>query len=335
MRGKPTMNEQYPMIQNIVKFFGWIAAITAGVSALLSVSGFMLLQSHAHLLGVSRVFHHSVEDYLYQGGNFFITTLFWALPVSIIGNMYIWFAAGIIALYLLGKRFTWFDDITQRLHTQEALQQAWVRWVAILAAAILFLLFINHIIPPSNAQDLLFAARHHLEVVKRATPQETEMLKNQYPLSMLYVILSALILWFITRIHHDPEKKSSAALLYVYDRLTGKTSEQQVTEKTSKPQIDLFSALGRLFLYLLFLVQLVLLPVQYGKTVYPNTFHRVSNLILDQNLQGQIPQSQNIYLLNERGDELVLYFGDTQEVSLVKKGNILNIVLKSRENIFR
>ncbi len=228
-----TMGEQHQIIQNIVKFFGWIAAITAGVSALLSVTGFMLLQSHAHLLGVSRVFHHTVEDYLYQGGNFFITTLFWALPVAIIGNIYIWFAAGIIALYLLGKRFTWFDDITQRLHTQEALQQAWVRWVAILAAAILFLLFINHIIPPSNAQDLLFAARHHPEVVKRATPQETEMLKNQYLLSMLYVILSALILWFITRIHRDPAKKTSTPLLYVYDRLTGKTAEHQVTEKTS------------------------------------------------------------------------------------------------------
>ena len=93
---------------------------------------------------------------------------------------------------------------------------------------------------------------------------------------MLYVTLSVLILWFITRIHRDPENKSSEPLLYVYDRISGKTSEHQVPEKTSKPQIDLFSALGRLFLYLLFLVQLALLPVQYGKTVYPNTFHRVS-----------------------------------------------------------
>lgn len=256
------------MVQNIVKFFGWIATITAGVSALLSVTGFMLLQSHAHLLGVSRVFHHTVEDYLYQGGNFFITTLFWALPVAIIGNIYVRIAAGIIAVYLLGKRLKWFGDITQSLNTQEALQQAWVHWVAILAAALLFLLFINHITPPSSAQDLLFAARQHPEVVKRATPEETEMLKNQYLLSMLYVILSALILWFVNRIHCDPAKKSSAALLYVYDRLTGKTSEHQVAEKTSKPQTELFSALGPLFLYLLFLVQLALLPAQYGKTVY-------------------------------------------------------------------
>ncbi len=330
-----TMGEQHQIIQNIVKFFGWIAAITAGVSALLSVTGFMLLQSHAHLLGVSRVFHHTVEDYLYQGGNFFITTLFWALPVAIIGNIYIWFAAGIIALYLLGKRFTWFDDITQRLHTQEALQQAWVRWVAILAAAILFLLFINHIIPPSNAQDLLFAARHHPEVVKRATPQETEMLKNQYLLSMLYVILSALILWFITRIHRDPAKKTSTPLLYVYDRLTGKTAEHQVTEKTSGPHTELFSAIGRLFLSLLFLVQLVVLPVQYGKTLYPNTFHRISHLVFDETLQGQISQSKNMYLLNERSGEYVFYFSDTQEVSLVKKANVLNIAITSRGNIFR
>ncbi|MDY0093758.1 MAG: hypothetical protein RBT80_13770 [Candidatus Vecturithrix sp.] len=329
------MSEQHQIIQNIVKFFGWIAAITAGVSALLSVTGFLLLQSHAHLLGVSRVFHHTVEDYLYQGGNFFITTLFWALPVAIIGNIYIWIAAGLIVIYLLGKRFQWVGDITQRLHTQKALQQAWVGWVAILAAAILFLLFINHIIPPSSAQDLLFAARHHSEVLKRATPEETEILKNQYLLSLLYVNLSALILWIITRIHRDPENKSPAALLYVYDRLTGKTSEHQVPENTSKPQAELFSALGRLFLYLLFLVQLALLPIQYGKTVYPNTFHRVSNLILDENLQGKIPQSQNIYLLNERGDELILYFGDTQEVSLVKKANVVNIAIKARENIFQ
>lgn len=328
------MSEQHQMIQNIGKFFGWIAGITAGVSALLSVAGFMLLQSHAHLLGVSRVFHHTIENYLYQGGNFFITTLFWALPVSIIGNKYIWTIAGIIVLYLLVKRLGLFGNINQRLNTQETFRQPWVRWVVIVAAAILFIIFINHILPPSDAQDLLFAPSGHPEIAKRTTPDAIKALKNQYVSSVLYVLLSALILWGINRIHQHPEKKSSSALLYVYDRLSAKYEEHSVEEKTQEPKGKLFSAVGHLFLYLLFIVQLVLLPVQYGKAVYPNTFHRVSNLTLDENLQGKIPQSRNIYLLNERDEEFVLYLGDTQEVSLVKEANLLNIAIKARENIF-
>jgi len=321
-------------IGKIATFFGWIAGITAGVSALLSVAGFMLLKSHAHLLGLSGLFHHSVQDYLYQGGNFCISTLFWALPASIFGNIYVRILVVIIALYLLGKRLGLLTNITQRLNATETFQQPWVRWVAIIAAASLFILFINEILPSPDAQDLLFATSRHPEIAKRTTPDAITALKNQYLFSILYVLISAIILWSINRIHRDPEKKSSSALLYVYDRLTGKADEHHVEDKPPEKKGDLLSALGRLFLYLLFLVQLALLPIQYGKTVYPNTFHRVSNLILDEKLQGRISQSKNIYLLNERDDELVFYFGDTQEVSLVKKDKILNIALKSQENIF-
>jgi hypothetical protein len=230
-----------------------------------------------------------------------------------------------------------FGNIAQRLmNTQETFQQSWVRWAALIAAVILFVIVcINHELSLIGAKDLLFATSSHPEIAKRATEGALKTLEGQYVTSVLYVILSALVLWFINHIHQDPKKKSSSALLYVYDRFTEKATGYQVEEKAPKPQGELFSALGRLTLYLLFLVQLVLLPVQYGKTVSPNMFHRVSSLILDEKLQGKIPQSENIYLLNERDNELVLYFGDTQEVSLVKKDNILNIALKSRENIFR
>ena len=321
------MSEQYQVIQKFGKFFGWIAGVTAGVSVLLSIAGFMLLQSHAHLLGVSGVFHHTVEDYLYQGGNFFIATLFWALPASIIVNSYIWIAAGIIAIYLLGRRLQWFGDLTQRLNMHEAFQQSWVQWIAIIAAVLLFwLIFINHELSLVEVNDLLFVG--HSEITNRVT------LEGQYATSVLYIILSALILWGINRIYRDPEKKFSGLLLSVYNRLTEQTTKDQVEEKASAPKGELTSVFGRLFLYLLFLVQLVLLPVQYGKTVYPNSFHQVSNLVLDDKYQGTIPRSENIYFLNERDEELILYFSDTQEVLLLKKESILNITLKARKNPF-
>ena len=224
----------------ISKFFGWIAGILAGVSAMLSVAGFMLLKSHAHLLGLSGVFHHSVQDYLYQGGNFFISTLFWALPVSIFGNTYIRILAAIVALYLLGRRIGLFTSIIQRLNASETFQQPWVRWIIILAAAILFIMFINAILPPPEAKDLLFATGRHPEIAKRPTPDAITALKNQYILSILYVLISAFILWGINRIHYDPEKKSSSTLLYVCSWLTGISSEHQSQEKPPKHRTNCF-----------------------------------------------------------------------------------------------
>lgn len=299
--------QQFKPVDAIVKFLVGIAGIAAGVSALLSVSGFLLLRSHANMLGISSVLHHSVGDYLYEGGVFFISALLWALPASIIGNIYGWIGMGIIAVYLLGKRFRVVADLygrtTKFLKLRETFQYAWIRWVYIVFAVFILLLFIGQMLPSSEAKDLLFPAGSQQEIAKRVNEKAIEGLKNQYVDTVLYVVLSGIILWGIHRIHKDAEEK--------------------------------LSSIGRLFLYLLFVIQLVLLPVNYGQTVYSSDFHKVTELILDNNLQGKFPRSENIWLLNKNDSEFVFYSGDTQEVFLVQKRHVLNIAAKERANIFR
>ncbi len=144
------MSEQQKLapeiIGKITKFFGWIAGITAGISAILSVTGYVVLQSHAHLLGISRIYHHTAGDYFYAGGNFFINTLLCFLSASIIGNIYTWIVAAGIGLYFFGKRRKWFERTTPQTNVkedvQETLQQFWVRWVTILVAVVLMMVFI-------------------------------------------------------------------------------------------------------------------------------------------------------------------------------------------------
>jgi len=103
------MNQKSPQlsgpIEFIVKFLAGMAAAAAGVSGLLSLAGFLLLRAHANLLGISSVLHHSVGDYLYEGGAFLVLTILWALPVSIFGTIYGWIFIGVLVLYLLWKSF--------------------------------------------------------------------------------------------------------------------------------------------------------------------------------------------------------------------------------------
>jgi hypothetical protein len=294
-------------IDVIVKLLGTITGAIAGVSALLSVAGFLLLRAHANLLGISSVLYHTIGDYLYEGGVFFLSTLIWALPTLIIGNIYGRILLGAIVLLLLGKRFAnnaeLISKVKKLLKLEKTLRQSWIHWICIVVAIFLFLLCIYQLLPSPEAKDLLFPAGNQLEIKMRVSEDGLTKLENSYVHSILYILFSCLILWGIQNLWQGIK--------------------------------DNISFIGLLFLYLLLLLQLILLSVKYGQTVYPNDYHKVDEIVLDKKLDGKIPQSENIWLLNETGEELVLYFGDLQKVFLMQKSQILNIVIKERENIFK
>ena len=333
------MNQEKQKLSNavevIINFVGGIAIVTAIISALLSASGFLVLRSHANLLGLSSFLHHSIGDYLYEGGVFFILTFLWALPASIIGNLYGWvFVAG-VSLYLLGKRIKYLSILlrkfAEKLKPKEIFQQAWIRWICIVVAAFLFLVCIYQISPSLEAKDLLFPTGNQQEVAKRAAPKSAEEMESRYEYSLLYVILSGLVLWGINKIHQDQEKKSSSALLYVYDWLKSSYTEELKTEQKT----ELLFVLGRLFLVLLFTVELVLLPINYGQSVYSNDFQKVNELMLAEKFQNETPRSENLWLIKENPDSFIIYFGDTQEIRLIQKTHVVSISISGRENIFR
>jgi len=137
----------------------------------------------------------------------------------------------------------------------------------------------------------------------RANEEALVRLQSGYVDSVMYVFLSGMVLWGIYNVYRGDREK--------------------------------LSSVGMLFLYFLFTIQLVLLPIKYGQSVYPNNFHKVTELILDETLSGKIPRSENIWLLNEREGEIVFYFGDSQRVFVVQRVKVLNITIKQRDNVFK
>ena len=290
-------SQSFKPIEVILKYLGKIAGVTAAISAVLTGSGFFLLRAHANLLGVSSFLHHSVGDYAYEGGVFWISTLFWAFPESIFENVFVQIGFGIILFFSLIKKVRNFFKLG------EIRKKVWFRWTYSAVAIILLVFFIVQMLPSSQAEDLLFRPCHHHEVAKRASTDKIHELESIYALLVLYVFLSALILLGIHKIDWGEGK----GLLQVISWIP----------------------------FFLFAIQLVLLPINYGKKIYSNDFHKVSKIvILDQQLQIQIPKSRNIWLLNQNDKEYVLYFSNNFEIFQVKKDQVLIISMKERKNIF-
>lgn len=61
---------RFTCLQGLLELWTSIAAAAVGSGILLSALGFLLLRTHANMLGISSVLHHSIVDYLYEGSVF-------------------------------------------------------------------------------------------------------------------------------------------------------------------------------------------------------------------------------------------------------------------------
>lgn len=275
----------------------------AAISALLSAFGFLILHANASLLGVSpSLLHYTIQDYLYVGVSFLA---WWML--TIVGNLYIWllFFVIIFAPYLLSK-----------LKLPKLFQHLCIPWICIVTSILILFLFIYKILPVPEAKNLLFFNGNQQEIQKeiqnRATDEGLNKLESRYVYTHLYIIiLSGLILWSINRIHQ-----------------TWKIKQGRV-----------FGA-GRLFLFLLFSVELILLPTNYGNSVYTNYFHKVEldlNCKIQSNskLKEDLGKSTNVWLLKETPSSFIIYLdGDAKSVHLIPNAQVLSLSITKRQNIF-
>jgi hypothetical protein len=335
------------LLEALLKFLAAFASIVVLISATFSAGGYLVLRSNANLLGITSVLHHSVGDYLYEGAYFFLYSLASALPACTIGNEYVWLLGGLVVLYLLGKNSKglsgFFHNIATKMKISLIFKQSWMRWLCLLAAVFLIVLLILRIYSSLGPQDLFFVnpdqKEAQAEIAIRASAESKE-LACDYERAVLYVILSVFTLWLVGKVLQDREEKPISVTLYVSGCLrSGRSNEQDVAQQSGKVLL----IFGKLFLYLLFAIELVLLPIKFGQSVYPNEFHQVKNLVTDKSLKGEMKSDRTSkdeahdgtrWLIRENPDSYVLYYGKSKQLVIIPKSHVLRISLDRRRNIF-
>lgn len=313
-RSRRTPAKEPGTFESLIKTLSGFAGTVTLFAALLSVFGFLLLRSNSNLLGLSNFLDHTVSDYLYAGAAFAGYTFYTAVEVFFRGAWIPLVAGGIFfAAKALAKRL-W----PRRPHTTKAarlvvLMSEELVLVCLILAVILVVYFMYESLPPTQARDLLFEFGDNGERLKRADPRLGEM-KASYLKAVEYFILSCATLW----------------AAYFISRLAN-----------SRPPLAGWGAgrasvAARVALTLLVITQLLLLPVTYGQTAYSNKFHKVftKELVMDDSLKGRIPDSDNVWLIEENPDYFILYYRDDYRIRLVKKDELKSLPLAGRENIF-
>ena len=186
-------------------------------------------------------------------------------------------------------------------------------------------LFILVIASVTEAKDLLFLSGNAQETAKRATEESIKQLNYDYDNLLLYAFVSGLLVWLVGIIAEGQKMITRPLKGQVLSNKKSAVSASGQSDK--KGRIFLF---GRLLVYVLFAIELALLPVKYGQNVYPLDFPRVK-IAPDEAVQ--ITLSENIWLIRENPDSFTLYFGDTQEALLVPKSHVLTLPIDSRKNI--
>jgi len=298
--------------EKIIKVLGMIAGITGVVSTILSALGFIVLRSHANLLGLSSIFYHSVGDYLYEGGIFFANLIFWALPASIMINFYgFWSWLTIvfvlfITLYLRLKDTNRIKNIDKKIkHIITPLQKSWFRWIYFIFAIIIITFCIHRILPSSAAKDLLFVNIQSEEIIKRISQQNIEEMEIAFTNLIHYIIISVL-------------------LIFVNNKIINKHFESEAFSKISKK-----------LLYSLLVVELFMLPIKYGQIAYSNEFHSVREIVTNDQLSKHISNNEKCFLISRNPDSFIFYAVNEQKIIWIQQKNVNILSLGERVNILK
>jgi hypothetical protein len=305
-----------------LKLISGLGGLILIASTLLSIAGFLVLRSHNNMLGVAEFLSNSFTDYLYEGGTFFLYLISVALPISIIRNSHLWLlGVGLFSLFLLSKRSVrvtnMFSKIVKRSRIKNISETFGMRLFYISCAVCLIIYCIYKILPSLDAGNLLFTQPNHIkaqtEILRRSIEEGIDGLRIDYENAILYVILSAIAVWGINRILKDKAGKS-------------------------------FSMVCKAILYLLMTVELILLPIKYGESIYSNDFHRIKDIKVTEKYKIESESNGNNisntydspkWLLKENSDYYVIYDGKLQKLILLHKSPGLAITLGERGNIFR
>lgn len=275
------------------------ATIAGGAAVLLTVAGFLVLRSHAAVLGLDSLLHHSITDYASQGGAFLLTVLLWALP-TLATRLLFWAVLLALAVYIY---LDGAPEAQWRIRNWLTLGRRIEAWpLSVTAAALATGFALWRLLPSPEAVDLLFATGDQSEIALRATELGTQQLKADF----LDGLLAAL---------------AAGALLFLAWRSLPACRHG-------------FPPAVRVLLIGLGILLVLLLPVQYGQTIFSNDFHRIESYALDPEAQKVLPASREVWLLGHSSEGFVFYFRDSFTVSLVAKDALKQLSVGERRNIF-
>lgn len=323
-----TAIKEQNILAAILNVFGGAASALTIFLAIVSSAGLLVLRANANLLGISSFLHHSVGDYIYEGGIFFLNTFVWAFPAALFGNVSGWILGGLILVLILGKNLNLFPNLREKWNTKyNNLKKPWLQWLLVL---IILGGCIYQILPSIYAKDLLFAYSDNVEeqsmiekeIQIRATQESSDHLSTDYERAILYILLSSLLLLSIINMRQNKIKKS----------------------QRDRDAHEFLFSIGKKILYLLFVIELILLPIKFGQVVYSNEFHQIGSLVLNNEIKEKTGAAEdstnqisleNQWLIKENPDSYVIYSGKKQELIIFQKSQVLSISIKGRKNIFK
>lgn len=304
------------MVKPISSLLGWLGGGIAGITVILSSLGYLVVRSHHELLGIADIVPNPPESWTIEGARFVYNSLF-LLVVKPLSN-------GWIVLLLLGSLFWLVMRLSQNWSQKIADWMPHPALKMILAAltVLALLSLMGTLLRHQLVSNLLVV--HQLAdnpLAQRSQQQGIEALRETY--ALLESLLLLLWVWLLSlpRILKTPAKEAAP------------------DAETAHSAVPVRWPLWQVLLWGIFLIPLLLLPMNYGKLVKPNEFYKVRLFteLAFENSTGQARQpAEEGWLLYHDDKTLVLYRGRTasEPVQILERQHFARIHIVTLENIF-
>lgn len=307
------------LFKEMAKFIGWLSGSLAGLGAVLYAFGYLLTRAHLNLLGVS--LNYGSEQYMQEGAKFIIVfadlvgRIFLPLLISL-GALAV--ATGLpIGIALLACRYPPVKRRMEKLRAKASgswariqAQRPWL-WRVLVFSGLLLLLFLalerdlNLFSTPLSLSDLLYR-QHELQSTEtgdRALLRSWILAGSQESLDNYFF---GLVLAFL-----------KVVLLLL-----------------AAVPVALAWRLRTLLLMpfaIVFMIYLILLPMNYGVLMRPAKFARVTLATSSELLGGKTAE---LYLLDRNEREFVLWDPARSRVLWIPTGEIKGAEIRQMEFLF-
>ena len=309
------------LFKEMAKFVGWLSGSLAGLGAILYAFGYLITRAHLHLLGISLDYRN--EHYMQEGAKFFLVfadligRIF--LPLLISLGVIAVFAGLPIMIVFFVCRFS-----SARARVEELSARAAAKWANILAkwpwswrvlifSGLLLLLFfaiemdLNLFSAPLSISDLLY---QHQDNLQEPGAGEKALLRSW----ILAGNLKSLDNYFFGLVL--AELKVVVLLL--------------IALRVAWPWR--FRSLMLAPFAVVFMMYLILLPMNYGVLMRPAKFARISLITTG---EGLVNKNSDLFLLDRNDKEFVLWDSTEKRALWIPTGGIKAAELKQMEFLFK
>jgi membrane protein YdbS with pleckstrin-like domain len=316
----------------VLKFFGIIASSLTGISAVFTAVGFLAERSHLYMLGFTAV-PVDLNQYLYTGARFFAylpITLLSAIGLGVLDvarRYFLFFSAFVLAVLMLNlifripflKKFkVWLIELLKAFVRSHRSGILFV--ILILQFAGIFLLILT-----TQVTNLLFE-------------QPTQ------PAAATYLPVNAEILssWIVNK--RSNELFEYMGLLFLIALLTiamiWQVTATYRRKEASRPGFWPTIWLG--INLMLLGTQLILLPINYGILLLPNSYPAVSVTfkMRAEPTTGETsglpawPQDERLVLLHQQGNRFYFYSQRAKKIWLVRSDEVRSVVYHGMNDLF-